>query len=629
MATVPPRPERRRARPGSLERPVNGRLYRGTWLLVGLPLLVAAFSVARPAPLPRAFPPEFDGAAAKQLASELAELLPGPLPGDRTRRRGRLVHASSSAVRPAGPSGELQRRDPGPRARAHAEPRRRGRRPLAGPIVVMAHRDNTGVGQGANDNASGTAMLVQLARAYGSPPGFPSGRLRPNHTIVFLSTDGGAYGGLGADLVRRALAVPPRHGAVINLDSVGGKGAAAPAARRRHAAHSVGHAPGDGRRPRREPDGAARRSDRPAAPARRPRLPVLALRAGALPRAGSRRDHADDRRATCRPSPTGDTRERLEHGRARPGRALGTGSSRHARRGARVRDREPRATSISARACSAAGRIELVLIACLLPFLAAAIDLFARCRRRRIPLAPALRSLRSRLVLLDLGGGAVRALRLLRRVARRCTAPARAPERRRDRLARAVVRSLLDRARPRRLARHPRAAASASRRDEHRRSWPATRSHCSASGRSPCSSSQQTRCTRLPAALPARLALAAAGESGEAPGTARRSPSGSQAQPAARLVRESLRLGWDAPWYLAELRVVGYVPFIVMPLLVIWLAGQCAARGPRGPPLRAVSGRVRAAAARSGAARPPRHVRSPSTTAAATNPMAAAEALEG
>jgi hypothetical protein len=32
-------------------------------------------------------------------------------------------------------------------------------------------------------------------------------------------------------------------------------------------------------------------------------------------------------------------------------------------------------------------------------------------------------------------------------------------------------------------------------------------------------------------------------------------------------------LGWDAPWYLAELRVVGYVPFVVMPLLVLWLAG--------------------------------------------------------
>jgi hypothetical protein len=32
-------------------------------------------------------------------------------------------------------------------------------------------------------------------------------------------------------------------------------------------------------------------------------------------------------------------------------------------------------------------------------------------------------------------------------------------------------------------------------------------------------------------------------------------------------------LGWDAPWYLAELRAVGYIPFVVMPLLVVWLAG--------------------------------------------------------
>src|ERR671919_629915 len=81
MATVPPRSERRRARPGSIERPVNGRLYRGTWLLVGLPLLVAAFSVARPTPLPRAFLPEFDGPATKELASELVDQYPNRIPG--------------------------------------------------------------------------------------------------------------------------------------------------------------------------------------------------------------------------------------------------------------------------------------------------------------------------------------------------------------------------------------------------------------------------------------------------------------------------------------------------------------------------------------------------------------------
>src|SRR4029450_5661614 len=42
--------------------------------------------------------------------------------------------------------------------------------------------------------------------------------------------------------------------------------------------------------------------------------------------------------------------------------------------------------------------IELSLIAALLPFLFAAIDLFARCRRRHIRIAPALRSFRSRLL---------------------------------------------------------------------------------------------------------------------------------------------------------------------------------------------------------------------------------------
>src|SRR3954465_15020298 len=40
-------------------------------------------------------------------------------------------------------------------------------------------------------------------------------------------------------------------------------------------------------------------------------------------------------------------------------------------------------------------------------------------------------------------------------------------------------------------------------------------------------------------------------------------------------------LGWDAPWYLTELRVVGYVPFIAAPLLVIWLPG--APTSPRPP----------------------------------------------
>jgi hypothetical protein len=32
-------------------------------------------------------------------------------------------------------------------------------------------------------------------------------------------------------------------------------------------------------------------------------------------------------------------------------------------------------------------------------------------------------------------------------------------------------------------------------------------------------------------------------------------------------------LGWDAPWYLVELRALDYVPFVTLVLVVPWLAG--------------------------------------------------------
>ena len=86
-------------------------------------------------------------------------------------------------------------------------------------IVVMAHRDDTGVGPGANDNATGTAALVELARNYAQS----SGRLvRSAHTIVFLSTDGGSFGGLGA--MRFVEHAPFHVVATINLDAIGGLG---------------------------------------------------------------------------------------------------------------------------------------------------------------------------------------------------------------------------------------------------------------------------------------------------------------------------------------------------------------------------------------------------------------------
>src|SRR6266542_2741563 len=603
MASVPPRTERRRARPGSVERPVNGRLYRGTWLLVGLPLLVAAFSVARPTPLPRAFLPEFDGAATKRLASELA--------GDHAYRYPGTLDAADwfrDQLEPYGLPVRTERFTaviPG-RGRVHMQnlvAEAIGRSPRT--IVVMAHRDNDGRGQGANDNASGTAMLVQLARAYGAPPGFPAGQLRPNHTILFLSTDGGAFGGLGAAWF--AAHSPSRHdvAAVINLDSVGGSG--------RVRVEIAGDTP-------RGPSGtlletaaarvAAQTGRAPARPSILRQLvdlgfpfslyeqaPFLAKGIGAvtLTTAGD-----------TPPDPVGDTKSRLRADRlSQVGRAaqdlLGTldeglefaqGTSSYLYLGSRL---------------IRGWAVELVLIACLLPFLAAVVDLFARCRRRRIPLAPALRGYRSRLAfwawvvglfeLFSLLGawpdGASRPLEPSSEAA--TDWPARAL------LALAILALLGWFVTRERLL--PRRTVSAA---EELAGHTAALLCLGALSLLVVATNAFALVFLLPSlhiwlwlpqirgASPAtRLGVLALGFAG----------------PALLLGSFAGRygLGWDAPWYLAELRAVGYVPFIVVPFLAVWLAGtgqlaaltvrryapypEAAELPPRGP-VRRVAGRA-------------------------------------
>lgn len=76
-------------------------------------------------------------------------------------------------------------------------------------IVVTAHYDHEGIenGQiynGADDNASGTAALIELARLLGEHP--------PRHSIMFVALDGEEAGLLGA---RAFVADPP-----VPLDSI-------------------------------------------------------------------------------------------------------------------------------------------------------------------------------------------------------------------------------------------------------------------------------------------------------------------------------------------------------------------------------------------------------------------------
>src|SRR5919197_1625417 len=395
MAAAPARSERRRPRPGSLERPVSARMYRGTWLLVALPLLAAASSVPHPAPPPAPpLPAAFDRNAAVALASDLAHSFPDRSPG--SPQATGAAQWFEQQLQAYGFQTHVDRfwaTIPG-RGRVRLE-NLSTVAPGSSPdtIVVMAHRDNTGTSPGANDNASGTAALIELARGYANVGGGRSAT--PAHRILFLSTDGGAFGGLGAAHFAAEAARRNDVVAVLNIDALAGVG-----------------------RPRLEIAGDTSRS--PAASLVETAAVRIQQQTGSLPARPSALRQLLDlafpfslyeqapfvgrgipavtiTSSDDRPAPAfGDTSERLDQirlaqlggsaqeilGSLDQGVDLAQGTSTYLYLGSRL---------------IRGWAIELVLIAALLPFFAAAIDLFARCRRRRIPLAPAFRSYLSRL----------------------------------------------------------------------------------------------------------------------------------------------------------------------------------------------------------------------------------------
>ena len=375
-------------------------MYRGTWLLVGVPLLVVAFSVGRPDALPPpVLPPTFDGGAAHALATELARLYPDRSPGSKGARDAEAWVSNRLALYGlTSETREFEATIPG-RGRVRlrnlvAVAGRSG----ASAIVVTAHRDNDGKGPGANDNASGTAALIELARTYArstSENAGPGGSVRPAHAIVFLSTDGGAFGNLGAARFAADPAYRGRVAAVLNLDAIAGEGpprlafagdkprSPTPALVQTSAERILEHT---GRQPGR-PSAFAQLIDLGFPFSLYAQAPFVArgVPAVTLTTAGDRP-----------PSSFGDTADRLHPQRLEAvGRAaqallgsldqgieLAPGTSSYVYLGPRL---------------VRGWAIQLAFIAALVPFLAAAVDLFARARRRRIPLAPALHSYRSRL----------------------------------------------------------------------------------------------------------------------------------------------------------------------------------------------------------------------------------------
>lgn len=396
MTAASPAPERRRSRPGSLERPINGRLYRGTWLLVGLPLLLLAFSVAQPPALQGSnnLPPAFKASQVAALADDLATNYPDRRPGTPGARGATAWYRQQLA-----PYGFKVRSEPftttinGRRTTVvNLVTAKRGIGLSPPEIIVMAHRDDSGVGNGLNDNASGTAALIELARSYAPTPG--AQRISVPATLVFLSTDGGAAGARGAAHFAAEQQGSANILGVINLDSIGGRGTP-----RLVFGADTPRSPAPGLVETMRAALAKRGNGEPARPSGLQQLvslgfpfnpyeqapfvsrgipAVTVTTAGARPpQGGGHGTKLDVAHLGAVGLAAQDTVGAMELGVS-----LAQGPTSYVFLGSRL---------------IRGWAIQIVLVAMLLPFLAAAVDLFARCRRRRIRIAPALRSYRSRL----------------------------------------------------------------------------------------------------------------------------------------------------------------------------------------------------------------------------------------
>jgi Peptidase family M28 len=387
---------RRRPRRGSLERPVSARIYRAAWIAVAVPLLVAAFSVGKPVALqqPR-LPPSFDRTTAVQFARVLAGRAPDRSPGTLDAREAADYVASQLRSyrftverQPftADVPGRGRERFENIVAVAPARPQDTAARSNQ-TIVVIAHRDNLGGSPGANDNASGTAALLELARNIGTAS--------VAHTIVFVSTDGGAYGGLGAEHFARFSPYADRTIAVINLDAIAGHGSPrvefAGDTSRSPASPLIASAEasilGQTERAPERPGAGAQLIDLAFPFTLYEQGPFIARGTPAvtITTAGVRPDPSvNDTIATLDPV----TLDEL----GRSAQAL-LGSLDAAAEVARGTESYIYVGSRLVRGWT----VQFLLLAALIPFLAATVDLFARCRRRHIALAPALRSFASRL----------------------------------------------------------------------------------------------------------------------------------------------------------------------------------------------------------------------------------------
>jgi Peptidase family M28 len=356
--------------------------------------LIAAFTVTRPTVLPApVLPPTFSGPAAAAIATELRDRDPFRTPGSN--------FGADAAAWIAGefqPFGLRVTTDAfaatipgvGRVTLRNVTATVPGRSPQA--IVVMAHRDTAGEGLVVHrDNRSGTAALVEIARAYTNTGG--AAGVRPQHTIVFLSTDGGAFGGLGAEHFVEHAPQARNVLAVVNLDTIAtsgrtrieisGPGPHSPSSTLLGSAVDritklAGTSPGRTSLFGQLVDLAFPFSLYEQWPFLEHRISAITLTT-----AGDRpvSDPPPGKFDVVRLGQVGGAAQALVAS-LDEGLELSQGTSSYVY----VADRIVRGWALA-----------LVLVALVIPFALASVDLFARCRRRRVPLGPAFRAYRRRL----------------------------------------------------------------------------------------------------------------------------------------------------------------------------------------------------------------------------------------
>ncbi|CAN5835906.1 hypothetical protein BH18ACT13_BH18ACT13_01330 [soil metagenome] len=392
MEAARPREHRRRARRGTVDRPLNTRLVRVGALVLAPAILALLFSLSPTTELPRPqLEPVFSGAAAATLARELSTEFPSRVPGsDEAASAARWYSETISSLglqveediwsADLVDLGEVELRNlvtvvPGRSEEA---------------IVLVAHRDNMGAGEPQGENASGTAALIELARGF-APQGAAAAPL-PNRTLILLSTDAGAYGGAGAARFARASPHAPQALAAIVLDGLGGggrprlaiagDGSSSPArtlvkTASARVAEQVGQTPA-------MPSILAQLVDLAVPYAAAEQGPFVAEGIAAI-------------------SISRDTRGNIaEPGVLSAGRLGQLGRATEALLSSidtsvEVAFQTPSAVFLESRATSG-WVVRLMLIVAVVPFALGILDLVARGRRRGLPFLPALRALRTRLL---------------------------------------------------------------------------------------------------------------------------------------------------------------------------------------------------------------------------------------